>query len=108
MGTLFFILLGIVVLVVFGAAVMGLVAQLIWWALIGVIIGALARLVLPGEQPLGILGTALYGAGGALLGGIIANALGVGTLIPLVIAVLVAAVLIAVLGGMKGGKGRPA
>lgn len=108
MGILFFVLLAIVVLVVIGAALMGLVLQLLWWALVGLVVGALARLVLPGEQPLGILGTALYGIGGALLGGIIANALDVGRILEFIIAVLTAAILIAVLGGIGGRKERRA
>jgi uncharacterized membrane protein YeaQ/YmgE (transglycosylase-associated protein family) len=35
----------------------------------GLILGALGRLVVPGRQPLGCLGTALVGIGGAFLGG---------------------------------------
>ena len=43
--------------------------------LIGLIIGALGRLAIPGPNPMGILMTMLCGIGGALLGGIIGNAL---------------------------------
>jgi uncharacterized membrane protein YeaQ/YmgE (transglycosylase-associated protein family) len=106
MGLLFFFLLAIVVLVVVGAAFMGLLVQLLWWALIGLIIGGLARLILPGPRPIGAFATALAGIGGALLGGIIANALGVGSIIQFIIAVLVAAVFVAVIGG--SAKRRPA
>ena len=103
MGVLFFVLLAIVVLVVVGAAALGLVLSLLWWALIGLVIGALARLVLPGPRPIGVLRTVLFGIAGALLGGIIASALDVGSLIEFVIAVLVAAVLIAVFGAERRG-----
>jgi uncharacterized membrane protein YeaQ/YmgE (transglycosylase-associated protein family) len=44
----------------------------------GLIIGPLARLVMPGRQDIGILGTIVAGAIGALIGGIIAQLLGVG------------------------------
>ncbi len=97
-GVAFFILLGIVVLVVVGGALMGLLVQLVWWALIGALIGALARLILPGQRPIGVIATILAGIGGALLGGVIANALDVGRILEFVIAVLVAAVLVAVIG----------
>jgi uncharacterized membrane protein YeaQ/YmgE (transglycosylase-associated protein family) len=99
MGIVFFALLAVVVLVVVGAAFMGLVVQLLWWGLIGLVIGALARLVVPGPRPLGVLATVLFGIAGALLGGILASALDVGWIIEFIIAVLVAAILIALFTG---------
>lgn len=105
MGVVFFLLLAVVVLVVVGAAVMDIVALVLWWALIGLIIGALARVVLSGPRGIGILRTILFGIAGSLLGGIVANALDVGGLIQLIIAILVAAVLIATVGndGRRAG-----
>ena len=44
--------------------------------LIGLIIGALGRLALPGPNPMGILMTILCGIGGSVLGGIVGGALG--------------------------------
>ena len=44
----------------------------------GLIIGALARLLLPGEQKIGLLWTLGLGLAGSLIGGTIANALGTG------------------------------
>jgi uncharacterized membrane protein YeaQ/YmgE (transglycosylase-associated protein family) len=44
----------------------------------GLIIGPLARLVLPGKQDISFIGTVLSGAVGALVGGVIAQLLGVG------------------------------
>lgn len=46
--------------------------------LAGLIIGPLARLVMPGRQDIGVLGTIVAGAIGALVGGIVAQLLGVG------------------------------
>jgi len=43
----------------------------------GLIIGPLARLVLPGKQDISMIGTILSGAVGALIGGLIAGLLGV-------------------------------
>jgi uncharacterized membrane protein YeaQ/YmgE (transglycosylase-associated protein family) len=44
----------------------------------GIIIGPLARLVMPGKQDIGLFTTILAGAAGALVGGLIAQFLGVG------------------------------
>jgi uncharacterized membrane protein YeaQ/YmgE (transglycosylase-associated protein family) len=95
------IVVAIVVLVVIGWAVVGLAFKLVWWALLGLLIGALARLVLPGRQAIGWLLTAGVGIAGALLGGIIADALGIGAVLQFVVAVLVAAGLIAALAGRR-------
>ncbi len=46
----------------------------------GLIIGALARLILPGRQRIGLLGTLLLGVVGSLIGGTIANALHAGSI----------------------------
>jgi uncharacterized membrane protein YeaQ/YmgE (transglycosylase-associated protein family) len=39
----------------------------------GLIVGLLARAVLPGPQPMGLLSTMLLGVGGSLIGGILGN-----------------------------------
>jgi uncharacterized membrane protein YeaQ/YmgE (transglycosylase-associated protein family) len=51
---------------------------LIWGLLAGIIIGPLARLVLPGKQDISLPMTIVVGAVGAILGGLIAQWLGVG------------------------------
>jgi uncharacterized membrane protein YeaQ/YmgE (transglycosylase-associated protein family) len=51
---------------------------LIWGLLAGIIIGPLARLVLPGKQNMSLPMTIVVGAVGAILGGLIAGWLGVG------------------------------
>jgi uncharacterized membrane protein YeaQ/YmgE (transglycosylase-associated protein family) len=94
-------LLVIVLLLIIGVAVIGLVLKLLWFVLVGIVIGALARLVLPGQQQLGALATALYGIAGSLIGGIIGDALNFGAVLTFVVAVGVAAVLIALIGGAR-------
>ena len=42
---------------------------LIGWFIIGLIAGGIARLLLPGRDPMGCLGTALLGMAGGVLGG---------------------------------------
>lgn len=44
-------------------------------AVTGLIIGGLARLVVPGRDSLGVLGTVLAGLGGSLIGGLVGRAL---------------------------------
>src|SRR4051794_19913392 len=76
----------------------------IWFILIGAVIGLLARLVVPGRNSIGTLMTILVGVVGAVLGGVIAGAVGAGTLVAFIFAVVIAAVLVAMLSG--GGRRR--
>ena len=49
------------------------------WILFGLVVGAIARLLVPGRDPLGWVATTLLGIVGALIGGGVAYALGLGT-----------------------------
>ena len=76
----------------------------------GLIIGALARLLMPGRQKIGLLWTLLLGLAGSLIGGSIANLLGTGDIwelnvIGFVVAVVSAVALLAV--AERAGLGRP-
>jgi uncharacterized membrane protein YeaQ/YmgE (transglycosylase-associated protein family) len=57
--------------------------QILGLILIGIVIGVLARLVLPGRQRIGAGPTVLLGIVGALVGGIVASALGTGDIFEL-------------------------
>ena len=57
---------------------MGWIATIIGALFAGLIIGPLARLVMPGKQDISVVGTIVSGAVGALVGGAVARALGVG------------------------------
>ena len=46
------------------------------WIVFGLIVGALAKLVMPGRDPGGIVVTILLGIAGAVLGGFLGRALG--------------------------------
>ena len=48
----------------------------IGWIVFGLIVGALAKLVMPGRDPGGIIVTMLLGIAGALLGGFLGRAMG--------------------------------
>lgn len=67
--------------------------------IVGLIVGALARLVVPGRNPIGIGMTILLGIVGAIVGGIIGRAIHVGWLITLILEIAVAAGLVYALSG---------
>jgi uncharacterized membrane protein YeaQ/YmgE (transglycosylase-associated protein family) len=48
----------------------------IGWILFGLIVGALAKLLMPGRDPGGFIVTMLLGIAGALIGGFLGRALG--------------------------------
>lgn len=50
--------------------------EILWMAIIGLIVGALAKLVMPGRDPGGIIVTMLIGVAGALLAGFLGRAVG--------------------------------
>ncbi len=106
MGVLFFLLLAIVVLAIVGGAILGALLHVVWWAVVGLVVGLLARLVLPDARSgIGPLQTVLFGIAGALLGGVLAGAFDVNWFIEFILAVLVAAVLIAVFGSTRRRSG---
>lgn len=45
------------------------------WLVIGLVAGALARLLVPGRDPMGLFATLVLGLAGALVGGLLAQAL---------------------------------
>lgn len=69
---------------------------MIGFLIAGLIIGALARLVLPGRQRIGLALTLLLGVLGSVVGGVIANAIGSGDIWELNIFGFIVAVLAAV------------
>jgi len=75
----------------------------------GLIIGALARLIKPGKQRLGILMTLLLGLVGSVIGGTIANLLGTGDIMELnvlgfILAVIAAVLLIGIAEGIAQSR----
>ena len=74
---------------------------------IGLVIGVLARLIKPGRQRIGIVATILLGIVGAIIGGLIAHALGIGEITELnvggfLLALVAALVLVGVYAGVAG------
>lgn len=50
--------------------------EIIWMLVIGLVAGALAKLIMPGKDPGGILVTMAIGVAGALLAGLLGRAVG--------------------------------
>jgi uncharacterized membrane protein YeaQ/YmgE (transglycosylase-associated protein family) len=87
----------------------GVVGSIIGGLILGVIIGPLGRLVLPGKQNISLGMTIVIGAVAAIVGGLIADALGVGDTpgvdwIKLFIQVGLAAVGVSIYIGRAGGS----
>lgn len=77
----------------------------------GLVIGALARLLKPGKQNLGLLATLLLGLAGSVIGGVVANLLGTGGIFELnvlgfVVAVIAAVLLIGTAESLTGSRNR--
>ena len=84
--------------------------QILGLIVIGIIIGILARLVLPGRQAIGVWMTILLGIAGALVGGIVASAIGEGDIwelnfIGTLVGVVAAAVFIGAADAAGLGRG---
>ncbi len=87
------------------------VAVIIWTLIIGLIIGALGRLVVPGKQNMGIGLTLVVGVVAAFVGFLIASALGVAhtsgiNWIEHIIQVVLAAIGVALVAGTSGRRRR--
>lgn len=75
----------------------------------GLIIGALARLIKPGKQNLGLLATLLLGLAGSVIGGVIASLLGTGDIFELnflgfIVAVIASVLLVGTAEAMSGRR----
>ena len=89
-----------------------MVFQILGLIVVGLIIGALARLIKPGKQRMSILATLLLGVGGAIIGGVIGGLLNDNTnifelnILGFIIAVVAAVLLVGVAEGLSGRSNR--
>ena len=87
-----------------------MIGTIIGAIVVGAVIGALARLVMPGRQNVGMLMTILLGIGGSFLGSWITaqfgyhNANGGFAILPFIVGVVVAVVLIGIYVAMAGRR----
>ena len=108
MSVVFWILLFVVLLAIFGGALLAGLAWVAWFALVGIIIGALARLLVPNTAGFGLFGTILAGIAGSIIGGVIAHVADLGWMLEFVVSILAAAVIVALANGASGGTNTPA
>jgi uncharacterized membrane protein YeaQ/YmgE (transglycosylase-associated protein family) len=55
-----------------------MLGALIFWIIVGLIAGALAKFIMPGDDPGGFIITILLGIAGAIVGGFLASLIGIG------------------------------
>lgn len=84
--------------------------SIVGFIVFGLVVGVVARLILPGKQHLSIFMTLVFGVLGSLIGGVVATALGTGEFTELnilgsIVAFISAAVLIAIAEGTFGRSG---
>jgi uncharacterized membrane protein YeaQ/YmgE (transglycosylase-associated protein family) len=88
---------------------------IIGWILLGLVAGVIAKVILPGDDPGGIIVTILIGVAGALLSGLIARALDLGdpideffdlsTWLAAIIGAIILLVVYRMLVGRRGARG---
>jgi uncharacterized membrane protein YeaQ/YmgE (transglycosylase-associated protein family) len=80
---------------------------IIGWIIIGLIAGALAKLIMPGDDPGGFIITIILGIAGALVGGFLAGLIGIGGggfIWTIIIATIGAIILLAIYRAVAGGR----
>ena len=55
-----------------------MLTAIIFWIIVGLIAGALAKLIMPGDDPGGIIVTIILGIVGAVIGGFLLSLIGIG------------------------------
>ena len=85
---------------------------IIGWVVLGLIAGAIAKTIMPGDDPGGIIVTIIIGIVGAIVGGLIASALNLGEVDEFfdigtwIIAILGALLLLGIYRVVAGNRGR--
>jgi len=79
---------------------------IITWIIIGLIAGALAKLIMPGDDPGGIIVTIIIGMVGAVLGGFLASLVGIsgGFIVTIITAIVGAIILLAIYRAIAGRR----
>ena len=86
--------------------------HLLWMIIVGIIVGALAKLIMPGHDPGGIVVTMLLGIGGSILAGFLGRAVGwygagqpTGFIASVIGAIIILAIYRIIIGRRAGGGG---
>ena len=83
------------------------IGAIIGWIIIGLIAGALAKFIMPGDDPGGFIITIILGIAGALVGGFLAGLIGIGgggIIWSIIIATIGAIILLAIYRAVAGGR----
>ena len=83
------------------------IGAIIGWIIIGLIAGALAKFIMPGDDPGGFIITILLGIAGALVGGFLAGLIGIGgggAIWTIIIATIGAIILLAIYRAVAVGR----
>jgi len=84
-----------------------MIGQIISWIIIGLIAGALGKLIMPGDDPGGIIVTILIGIAGAIVGGFLVSLIGLGGggfIWTIIVATIGAIILLAIYRAVAGGR----
>jgi uncharacterized membrane protein YeaQ/YmgE (transglycosylase-associated protein family) len=84
-----------------------MIGAILAWIIIGLIAGALAKLIMPGDDPGGIIVTILIGVAGAFVGGFLLSLIGVGEggwIWTIIVATIGAIILLAIYRMLVGAR----
>ena len=84
-----------------------MLGAIIFWIIVGGIAGALAKLIMPGDDPGGFIITIILGIAGALVGGFLASLIGIGgggLIWSIIIATIGAIILLAIYRLIAGNR----
>jgi uncharacterized membrane protein YeaQ/YmgE (transglycosylase-associated protein family) len=85
------------------------VGSIIGYVVVGAIVGVLARFVVPGDDPMGIVGTIVLGIEGAVIGGLAAGAIFKDTAgVDWIASVVAAVILVLLWRAVTGNRGTRA
>ena len=84
--------------------------HLLWMIIVGLIVGAIAKLIMPGHDPGGIIVTMLLGIAGSIVAGLIGRAMGwyaagqsAGFIASVIGAIIILAIYRVIIGRRPGG-----
>jgi uncharacterized membrane protein YeaQ/YmgE (transglycosylase-associated protein family) len=84
-----------------------MIGAILAWIIIGLIAGALAKLIMPGDDPGGIIVTILIGIAGAFVGGFLLSLIGMGEggwIWTIIVATIGAIILLAIYRMLVGAR----
>jgi len=84
-----------------------MLGAIIFWIIVGLIAGALAKFIMPGDDPGGFIITILLGIAGAIVGGFLAGLIGIGgggIIWTTIIATIGAIILLAIYRAFAGSR----